>query len=188
MPKKALFLDRDGIINVDFGYVYQKEKFVFIDGIFDLVELAQQKDYRVIVVTNQSGIGRGYYTENQFLNLMSWVNEEFLKHRGRIDHVYFCPFHPEKGIGHYRQDSFDRKPNPGMLLKAQKDFDLLLPDSLFVGDNLSDLQAGIAANIGHFFLLNNQDTEPNQDTLQKNTKVTRISQLSEVSQFLCSNM
>ncbi|WP_028101453.1 D-glycero-alpha-D-manno-heptose-1,7-bisphosphate 7-phosphatase [Pseudoduganella violaceinigra] len=151
MARPALFLDRDGVINVDHAYVYQKENFDFIDGIFELVAAAKQAGYLVVVVTNQAGIGRGYYSEDDFHVLMDWVGQQFAAHGGALDAVYFCPHHPEHGIGAYRQDSADRKPGPGMLLRAARDLDIDLPRSLMVGDKASDAQAGQAAGLSKLF-------------------------------------
>ena len=103
--RPALFLDRDGVINVDHGYVCLKENFIFIDGIFDLVAKANQKGYLVVIITNQAGIGRGYYIELDFHNLMSWVVLEFSKKSGSIDGIYFCPDHPIYGVGNYKKES-----------------------------------------------------------------------------------
>ena len=158
MLRPALFLDRDGVINVDRGYVHRQEDFEFMPGIFELVRTANKRGYLVVVVTNQAGIGRGYYSELQFLSLTSWMKECFRIEGARIDAVYFCPFHPEYGIGVYRQESDCRKPNPGMLFQAAKDFEIELTKSIIVGDKLSDMEAGRSAGVGsliHFL----RDTE-----------------------------
>ena len=105
---KALFLDRDGVINIDYGYVYKKEKFIFINGIFNLVKQAKLKDYKVVVITNQSGIGRGYYSERDFLLLTKWMKEVFIKNEALIDKVYYSPFHPVFGIGKYKKNEITR--------------------------------------------------------------------------------
>jgi len=146
--KKALFLDRDGVINVDYGYVHLKENFTFNPGIFELVQRACELDYLVIIVTNQAGIGRGYYSEDSFLQLMEWVEEQFSQKSGRIHKTYFCPYHPEHGVGDYLKDSRFRKPNPGMLLEAAREFSINMARSLMIGDNPSDMQAGFAAGVG----------------------------------------
>ena len=152
MKNKALFLDRDGVINIDFGYVFQKNKFLFIPGIFDLARYAQNKGYLVIIITNQSGIGRGYYDEKDFNNLMFWVKEQFLLHNVKIDGIYFCPHHPVHGVGKYKIDCQNRKPNPGMLIKAQKDFMIDMDLSFFIGDKESDIIAGQNAGIKNLIL------------------------------------
>jgi D-glycero-D-manno-heptose 1,7-bisphosphate phosphatase len=144
---KALFLDRDGVINHDYGYVHKIDNFDFIEGIFDLVREAKQKDYLVIIATNQAGIGRGYYSEEDFIFLMDWVRDKFLLNKGYIDDVYFCPYHPIHGKGLYRKDSNLRKPKPGMFQKAARNHEIILSDSILIGDKTSDIEAGLAAGI-----------------------------------------
>ena len=144
---RALFLDRDGVINVDRNHVFRSEDFVFLPGIFDLCRTAQEARLIPLVVTNQAGIGRGLYTEEDFQRLTRWMLERFLEHGIRIGRVYHCPFHPTAGIGEYRRESFDRKPNPGMILKAKDDFTLDLANSVLVGDKDSDIEAGSAAGV-----------------------------------------
>lgn len=152
LDKPALFLDRDGVINYDHGYVCRIEDFKFLDGIFELVSFFKAKGYLVIIITNQAGIGRGYYTVDQFGSLMEWVLAQFDAKNAGIDGYYFCPFHPEAALDDYKRDSFDRKPNPGMLLKAVNDFGLSLHSSVFIGDNFSDMVAGARASVGNCFL------------------------------------
>lgn len=144
---KALFLDRDGVINVEKNYVHQIEAFEFVDGIFELCSLAQALGFKLIVITNQAGIGRGYYSVSDYERLTEWMLEQFTSRGIRIDQVYYCPDHPTAGIGKYLRDSFDRKPNPGMILKAQQAFGLELSQSVLVGDKDSDLEAGRAAEV-----------------------------------------
>ena len=144
----ALFLDRDGVINVDRAYVYRPEDFEFIDGIFDLCRRARQQDYLIFVITNQAGIARGFYTEDDFLNLTRWMCEAFASAGAAIDKVYFCPFHAEHGIGKYKLDSPFRKPAPGMILQAAQEFNVDLKHSVLVGDMETDIQAGVAAGVG----------------------------------------
>lgn len=143
----ALFLDRDGIINVDHDYVHRREDFEFIDGIFDLCRHAIRLGYRIFVITNQAGIGRGYYTEDDFRALSEWMCGVFADEQVIIDKVYFCPFHPEHGIGPYKVNSPFRKPGPGMILQAAREFDIDLQGSVLLGDRETDVQAGIAAGI-----------------------------------------
>lgn len=149
---KALFLDRDGIINIDYGYVHMKENFHFVDGIFDLVKKAKSLGYLIIVVTNQAGIAKGFYSEEDFSDLMQWVCEQFDKNSSSIDAVYHCPFHVD-GIGKYRKFSLQRKPGPGMLLEAQSEFDIDMLNSIMVGDQDSDVYAGMHAGVGRCILV-----------------------------------
>ncbi|WP_018606565.1 D-glycero-alpha-D-manno-heptose-1,7-bisphosphate 7-phosphatase [Uliginosibacterium gangwonense] len=148
-PKqKALFLDRDGVINHDFAYVHRPDQFEFMEGIFALCQQATKHDYLLIVVTNQAGIGRGYYSEEQFLALTAWMKDQFTSHGTPLAEVYYCPSHPEHGLGDYRVDSPDRKPNPGMILKAQHQFNIDLACSILIGDNESDTEAALRAGVG----------------------------------------
>ncbi|MDO9461780.1 MAG: HAD family hydrolase [Alphaproteobacteria bacterium] len=144
---RALFLDRDGVINADDGYTYKIEEFRFIDGIFDLCRAAHALDYLLIVVTNQAGIGRGYYTEDDFQRLTAWMQERFAAEEAPLTAIYHCPYHTD-GIGEYRRQSDWRKPAPGMLLQAAEDFALDLPASLLIGDSEHDIVAARRAGLG----------------------------------------
>lgn len=174
---RALFLDRDGVINRDDGYVYKRKDFHFIEGIFELTAAAVVRGFLPIIVTNQSGIGRGYYSERQFLRLMRWVRRQFHRRRAPIAGVYFCPFHPEHGIGRYRQDSFLRKPHPGMLLRAATDFRLDLQRSLLVGDSPGDMEAGRAAGVGRLFYLSHDNAAL---TMTKYENIRQVSSLIDI--------
>jgi D-glycero-D-manno-heptose 1,7-bisphosphate phosphatase len=144
----ALFLDRDGVINVDKGHVGRVEDFEFLPGIFALCCIAQHAGLVPIVITNQAGIGRGYYSEHDFQTLTEWMLAEFRARGVGIGRVYHCPYHPDAGLTEYRRESFDRKPNPGMILRARDDFGLDLSRSVLVGDKDSDIAAGRAAGVG----------------------------------------
>ena len=121
MTTPALFLDRDGVINVDHGYVHRPEHFEFVPGIFELCAEATTRGLPIVVVTNQAGIGRGYYTEADFHRLTDWMHERFRQAGVPLTAVYFCPFHPTAGIGAYRAESEFRKPGPGMILQAARE-------------------------------------------------------------------
>lgn len=153
MSRPALFLDRDGVINIDHGYVYKPCDIDFVDGIFHLVKMAKQAGYLVVVITNQAGIGRGYYTESDFHALMHWMLLQFEKNEGKIDAVYFSPYHPQHGIGKYLRQSDCRKPSPGMLLRAQHELNIDMHSSILIGDNVTDMEAGEAAGVGTLLLL-----------------------------------
>ncbi|MBO8206810.1 HAD family hydrolase [Prochlorococcus marinus XMU1406] len=173
--KRALFLDRDGVINKDYNYVYKKEDIDFIDGIFDLVREANHKNYYVLVVTNQAGIARGFYKENDFLELSNWMKEQFLINNSRIDYFYYSPYHPIYGIGKYKIDSDLRKPKPGMFLNAKKDFKLDIKNSIMIGDNEKDLVAANRAGVGKIICLG---------TLFKNKFGINIRKLAEAKKYL----
>jgi len=148
MTQKALFLDRDGVINVDSGYVHKSEDIEFVQGIFDIARLATEGGYLLIVITNQSGIGRGKFSETDFWNLMSWIKNRFAAENCPLTAIYSCPYHPIHGVGEYRQESSFRKPNPGMILAAQAEWSIDLSKSVLIGDKPSDIDAGIAAGVG----------------------------------------
>jgi D-glycero-D-manno-heptose 1,7-bisphosphate phosphatase len=159
-PKtRALFLDRDGVINAERGYVHCLADFSFQEGIFGLCRAAQTLGYLLVVVTNQAGIARGYYSEAEFLQLTEWMIQKFSEQQIVIARVYYCPYHPIHGVGEYKYDSPDRKPRPGMLLRAQTDFDLDLTSSILVGDKLADIEAAAAAGVGTKILLHSGISE-----------------------------
>lgn len=138
MSQKALFLDRDGIINEDSAYPYKPEQIVFTDGIFDLCHKAISKGYIIIVVTNQAGVAKGYFTEDDVLALHKWIKEQFSVQGIEITAFYFSPYHPEATVEQYRKDTECRKPGGGMIRKAVEEFDIDLSKSLMVGDKESD--------------------------------------------------
>lgn len=145
---KAFYLDRDGVINHDFGYVGSKARFEFIDGVFEACRLIMNQGFQIVIVTNQAGIARGYYDEEQFNKLNDWMLMQFKLHNIVITEVYHCPHHPDGIVEQYRQDCECRKPKPGMILKAANKHHINLSESVMVGDKNSDLEAGRRAGIG----------------------------------------
>lgn len=144
----AVFLDRDGVINREEDYVHRLDEFRFLDGVFDACLRMRRAGYRLIVITNQAGIARGYYSEEDFRSLTNWMLAEFRRHGVEIDAVYHCPHHPRHGLGEYRRDCDCRKPAPGMILRAAAEHSLDLPRSVLVGDKTTDVEAGRAAGVG----------------------------------------
>ncbi|MFT4065261.1 D-glycero-beta-D-manno-heptose 1,7-bisphosphate 7-phosphatase [Paraburkholderia sp.] len=177
MTRKALFLDRDGVVNVDTGYLHASNECVFIEDIFGLVRAANHAGYVVVLVTNQAGIGRGYFTAGQFQAFTDWMLGEFRSRDARIDRVYYCPHHPEFGLGEYRQACACRKPQPGMFEQARVDFDLDMERSLVVGDKPSDLQAAARAGVGHRFLLAPAGEYELELTASLGSRIDRLSDL-----------
>jgi D-glycero-D-manno-heptose 1,7-bisphosphate phosphatase len=157
---RGLFLDRDGVINVETNYLYLIEHARFMPGIFELCRTAQHMGYRLIVVTNQAGIGRGIHTEQQYFDLMDWMRGEFAREGVTLDAVYHCPFHPEAELAEYRRESLDRKPGPGMILRGAAEFSLDLAASIMVGDRCSDIAAANAAGVGKAFLIDGTEPGP----------------------------
>lgn len=142
----ALFLDRDGVINHDrSGYTYRIEDFFFRDGIFDLCRAAQMRGMPLVVVSNQSGIGRGYFSEADYLALTGWMLDRFAEQGVHFLSVEHCPDHPEHGIGRYRRENLRRKPSPGMILDACAAHGLDPARSAMVGDRASDMEAALTA-------------------------------------------
>jgi len=173
MKRKALFLDRDGVINKDFGYVCEVERLEYVDGIFDLCRRAKLSGYVLIVITNQAGIGRGFYTEERFLDFMQIIKKKFIEENCELDGVYYCPHHPTGGIGQYKKCCNSRKPNNGMILKAAKDFNLNCADSILIGDKDTDLIAGTKSKIGKLYLY-----AETSDSSQKFTCVQTLDQIA----------
>ena len=158
----ALFLDRDGIVNVDTDFAHRPEHIVFMDGIFDLVRQARAAGYVPVIVTNQSGIARGYFSEAAFLDLTDWMIARFEAEDAAVARVYHCPYHPAATVAQYRHPDHPwRKPRPGMLLQARDDLGLDLSRSAMIGDRWSDAGAASAAGVPHIALVGDRaDREP----------------------------
>ena len=147
LNRPALFLDRDGVLNHDHGYVGFREHFDWVDGAVDAIKLATDLGWHVFVVTNQSGVARGLYTEHDAKSLLHWVSDEARRHGGTIDDWRYCPYHPEGTVPEYRRASDWRKPGPGMLLSLIDDWQLQPGRCLMVGDQPTDVDAATAAGM-----------------------------------------
>jgi D-glycero-D-manno-heptose 1,7-bisphosphate phosphatase len=143
---RALFLDRDGVINVDTGYLHRIEDCRFVDGIFELTRGFAERGFRLVIVTNQSGIGRGFFTEADFRRLMAWMIGRFREHGVEIDRIYHAPDAPDSPAP---SRPGWRKPAPGMLLQAIADLDLDPAACWAVGDRKRDLKAAAAAGVAY---------------------------------------
>lgn len=167
--QKALFLDRDGVINIEKDYLYKIEDFEFIDGIFELCKYYQKLGYLIFVVTNQSGIARKYYSEENFKILTDWMLHEFSVNNIEITKVYYCPHHPT-----ISGECNCRKPKPGMLLKAAEEFNLNMPKSIIIGDKERDIEAGLNAGLIETYLFD-------IDSVLKPSKATRtVNKLEDI--------
>ena len=144
--QRAIFLDRDGVINKEVGYLHKSEDFEFIDGVFEACKYFQALEYKLIVITNQSGIARGYYQEEDFHTLTKWMLTQFAKQGIDILYVLFCPHGPESTCK-------CRKPQPGMLLEARDKFDVDMENSWMIGDKEADVSAANAAGINNTILV-----------------------------------
>jgi len=145
--RRAAFLDRDGVINIDRGYVFRREDFQFVAGALEGARRLHELGFLLVVTSNQSGIGRGLYTEDEFHALTAWMRGEFLAAGALLAGVYFCPHHPTEARGEYRCTCKCRKPAPGMLLAAAHDLSIDLGSSAMFGDKMSDLKAARAAGV-----------------------------------------
>lgn len=153
-PKKALFLDRDGVVNRDFSYVYELEKLEFMPNIFEIVKFFYDKGYLIFIITNQSGVGRGYFSEEQMNIFNNAIIKEFSNHQINIAKIYACLHTPN--------DNCEcRKPKAGMIIKACKEFNIDLANSIFIGDKPSDMQAAFNANIKNRYLFSDNENYEN---------------------------
>jgi D-glycero-D-manno-heptose 1,7-bisphosphate phosphatase len=143
--RRAVFLDRDGTINVEVQYLSKVEEFQFIPGVPWALKRLKDAGFLLVVVTNQSGVGRGYYDEAALRSIHDHMHAELAHFGVSIDACYFCPHHPEHAVGAYRQECGCRKPLPGMLQQAAEDLDIDLAASFMIGDKLADVEAGINA-------------------------------------------
>jgi D-glycero-D-manno-heptose 1,7-bisphosphate phosphatase len=178
---KALFLDRDGVVNEDYGHVHQIDKFYLIENIEILINTAQRNGYKIIIITNQAGIGKKLFSSDDFKKLTKYMKNILLTYNCHIDAVYHCPFHPSKGVGKYLKDSFDRKPNPGMLLRAKKKFNLDMNESILIGDKISDIKAGNNALVKTNILFNKKKKKYKKNNLYK---FIEINSLTEALKYL----
>ena len=151
--RRVLFLDRDGVINVNHGYVHTRERTDFLPGIFEYVAGAQREGFDAVVVTNQAGIARGYYDEAAFLDYTRWLHARFAEAGAPLLATYFCPHHPEGSLDQWRLRCACRKPEPGMLLAAADELGIDLGASMLVGDQPHDIAAAQSAGVGRTRLL-----------------------------------
>ena len=148
--RPALFLDRDGVLNVDRGYVARVKDWTWIDGALDCIKRFKQRNWLVFVVTNQSGIAFDHYSLADMEAVHTHMHLGLEQAATQVDQVYYCPFHPEGTNPAFRKDSFDRKPKPGMILSAMAEFPVKREASFLIGDKQTDIDAAHAAGIGGF--------------------------------------
>jgi len=146
MTIKTIFLDRDGVINKETGYLHKIEDFKFINGVFEACQHYEQLGYKIIIVTNQSGISRGHYSEDDFRNITDWMITQFNKNNIQILDTFHCPHLPDSGCN-------CRKPKPGMLLEAKKKYNINMPESWMIGDKETDITAAISSGINNTILV-----------------------------------
>ena len=157
--RKAAFLDRDGVINLDRAYVSRWEDFEFVAGAVDAMRALKKAGFALVVVTNQSGIARGYYTEDQYQALTMAMKQALVESGAGVDAVYHCPHHPADALAGLAAGCDCRKPAPGMIFRAARELNLSLPDSILVGDKPSDIQAARAAGVGRAYIVHSDNIE-----------------------------
>jgi D-glycero-D-manno-heptose 1,7-bisphosphate phosphatase len=184
--KKAVFLDRDGVINEDIDYLFRVSDFKFIPGVFESCRVFQKLEFKIFIVTNQSGIARGYYSIEQFLSLTQWMCEQFNDEQIVISGTYFCPHHSEFGISSFRKSCLCRKPEPGMIFQAADEHDIDLSKSILFGDKVTDIQAGRNANVKHCVLLKNGHIVSDSDILQADASFNSLGDIQEINKWLLS--
>jgi D-glycero-D-manno-heptose 1,7-bisphosphate phosphatase len=184
MKRKAVFLDRDGTLNVDRGFVHKRKDFVFIEGALEAVASLKEKGFKVVIVTNQSGVGRGLYTESDVHALHDYINDELRKLGAGIDRFYFCPHHSDAPIEKYRKDCACRKPRPGMILRAVRELDIDPKGSYMVGDSGRDIEAGKEAGLFSILIDENKKNGDTDNYSVKPDLVVRS--LREAAQYILS--
>lgn len=148
---KAFFLDRDGVINKDIGYLYKKSQFKWLPGVKRGIRLLNEKKFKVIVISNQAGVAKGYI-QPKFLNKLNlWINKSLSKSKAKIDKFYYCPYHINAKIKKYKLDSYDRKPKPGMIKKAIKRYKLDKSKCFMIGDRKKDYLAAKNSNVRFYY-------------------------------------
>jgi D-glycero-D-manno-heptose 1,7-bisphosphate phosphatase len=153
LRRKAAFVDRDGVIIVDSGFLHRVEDLVFLHGAIEGLQRLQAGGYLLVVITNQSGIARGLYTEADYLRLTAYMQQRLLAAGVQLSAVEYCPHLPDAAIARYRLDCDCRKPRPGMLERAAAALNIDLSASILVGDRATDIQAGRSAGVGRCWLV-----------------------------------
>jgi len=151
IKNKCFFFDRDGVLNQDKGYISKIKDLLFYPEIGRAIYECNKNKYLVIIITNQSGVGRGLITISEINKIHNFLKKKIKLHNGKIDDIFFCPYHPIFGKGKYKKASFDRKPNPGMILKAIKKWNIDAKQSFMIGDKVTDRAAAKAAGIKFHF-------------------------------------
>ncbi len=164
--RKAVFLDRDGVINVDRAYVHRWDEFEFVPGAVDAMRWLKQAGYCLVVVTNQSGLAHGYFSEKQYQKLTDAMKQALVDAGSAVDAVYHCPHHPKGSVEVLRVVCECRKPAPGMILRAARELNISLPASLLIGDKPGDIEAARAAGVGRAYLVQSDNPESGADPHQ----------------------
>ena len=159
--ERAVFLDRDGTIIEDTGYLDECSKIRFLPRVSEAIKLLNENGFKVIIITNQSGVARGYFTEEALQEINRYIQESLAERRAIIDGIYYCPHHMEGIIEEYRKECYCRKPDPGMIEEAAREFGIDLSQSFVIGDKISDIEAGHRAGC-KAILLGGEDSLKNE--------------------------
>lgn len=151
IKKKCFFLDRDGVINKNYGHIQKKENIKILSGVVDGIKYLNKKKFLVIIITNQSVVGRGLITENELNKIHQYLIKSLKTKGAKIDDIFYCPNHPKFGIGKYKKKSIDRKPGNGMLEKAIKKWNIDRSRSLMIGDQKTDMMSAKKSKIKFFY-------------------------------------
>lgn len=181
---KTIFLDRDGVINKDFGYVHKWKDFELINGTLLALQILTKHNFNIIIVTNQAGIAKGFYSENDFILLTQQFEKFCLKNNIKILHTFYCPHHKDGVIKKYTKDCKNRKPSSGMFFEAAKIYNIDLKKAIMVGDNYTDITASRSAGIKTNFLIK---PNPTEDDLNNQVSFTIKDNLLSVTNELCSD-
>lgn len=183
MKNRAVFLDRDGTINADKGYIYRIEDFVFLPGVLEGLTLLQRAGYLLIILSNQSGIARGYYTEEDYQKLTAWMLAELQKNGITIAGSCYCPHHPQGVVERYRKVCDCRKPQTGMFEAAVREHDLDISTCYAIGDRLRDCAICKAGGCRGFLIGNNEKTEVIEQV--KHGAVANVTYASDLYECAC---
>lgn len=182
---KTIFLDRDGVINHDFGYVSKWKNFELIKGSLEALQILTENEFSIIIVTNQAGIAKGFYTENDFQKLTNDFEFFCLNNNVKILDTFYCPHHKDGTIKEYAKSCKNRKPNPGMFLDAAKLYNIELTKAIMVGDNITDMTASISAGIRKNYLVKpNLTKEKLSNKFKFTIKENLLSVTREISNLL----
>lgn len=181
---KVAFLDRDGVINYNYGYVGASERFELLPGVVEGLLKLKRAGFELIIITNQSGIGRGYFTINEYRSLTDYYENMLSKSGVQFLEIYFCPHYQYSEHVEYRKECDCRKPKPGMIYEAVRKYDIDLSDSILVGDSLTDIQAGAVANVGSLYFLDSGNSN-NKNEIREGLQIRfkTVNSLLQVSQF-----
>lgn len=186
--RRAVFLDRDGTINVEKDYLHRIDDFEFIPGVPEAIKRLSDAGFLVVVVTNQSGVARGFYDEQAVAGLHAHIQAQLALQGAHIDSFYLCPHHPTEGVGHYRVDCDCRKGSPGMLLQGAREHGIDLSRSFMVGDKFADIEAGIAAGCTPILVKTGYGAADESKVVAHFPETTVCANLTEAVEYISKEM